>query len=242
MAMLIRNKNSSSESDYSDGNLDLDYSDVLGGVALGGVSMGGTGSKKGAKKNEYIKFLKEAKSQGITFKDKADRAKTYKQFLKALPEARAVARGKKPAKVAKVAKVAKAKVAKKSNPYIQFLQEAKVQGIEFKDKADRAKTYQEFLKALPEARAVARGKKPAKVKKIAANKYDKYEVRKRLFGKDAKKPLRNYDRSEKKTLNKDLKALGSGVCMSCPHCGGEWYDVAWDVIKTVAPVVLPLFL
>jgi hypothetical protein len=84
---------------------------------------------------------------------------------------------------------------------------------------------------------------PLRVRKAPANKYDLYDVRKRLFSKDAKQPLRAYDDKQQKRLNKDLVKLGSGArCSQCPYCGGAWYDDVWNVVKQVAPVVAPLLL
>jgi hypothetical protein len=105
-----------------------------------------------------------------------------------------------------------------------------------------------LVKKAPKKAPAKRGrpaKEPLAVRKAQANKYDVYDVRKRLFAKDAKHPLRAYDNKQQKKLNRDLVKLGSGAHMrqhQCPHCGGAWYDDVWDVVKKVAPVVAPFLL
>ena len=112
----------------------------------------------------------------------------------------------------------------------------------------KAKLVKKAPKKAP-AKAPAKRGRPAKaqlaVRKAPANKYDVYNVRKRLFAKDAKQPLRAYDNKQQKKLNRDLVKLGSGAgmrCNRCPHCGGAWYDDVWNVVKEVAPIVAPLLL
>lgn len=141
------------------------------------------------------------------------------------------------------------------NPYITFLKTAKKNGVKFTDKEHRSDVYQRYLVELAgleaQQKPKAQPKAQPKPKAKRQNKSDKYDVKGRLFGRTAEKPLRKYTKREKKTLNKDLIALGSGADMGmrggrqmkkCPHCGGAWYDTVWDVVKTAAPYVAPLLL
>lgn len=120
------------------------------------------------------------------------------------------------------------------NKWIEFLKEKK--GQKFESKKKKKDAYEEWMKKGMKPKR----KVPESLVKKAQNPraYDKYDVRKRLFNKSSPKPLSQYTKKEQKALNKLLKSLGSGMKMK----GGEWYNDLLDVVKTVAPVVLPLLI
>lgn len=154
--------------------------------------------------------------------------------------------------------------ASKVNPYIEFQKVMKAKGKTFASKEARSEAYQKWLKSAAykkwaekptkKAKKAKEPKepKPRKVRavpqRVALNpkRYDVYDVRKRLFSKTAKHPLSQYTAEQQNKLNQDLVTLGSGVrgrkVNHCPHCGGAWYDTAWDVVKTAAPYIAPLLL
>lgn len=120
------------------------------------------------------------------------------------------------------------------NKWIEFLKEVK--GQKFASKEEKKTAYEKWMKKGMKPKR----KVPESLVKKAQNPraYDTYDVRKRLFNKSSAKPLSQYTKKEQKALHKLLKSLGSGM----KKRGGEWYNDLFDVVKTVAPVVLPLLI